>query len=130
MANLVFTDVGLDWIMDRAFNPDTVEPPMLAVAIGSGSTAPSAGDTALVSETFRVSGAAVTWTNTGTGAVLVEAEFAAGEGTGTVAEIGIFTDVDDNDPILIARALVGPFTKAAGATYSPQIPLTGADGNA
>lgn len=127
MANLVFTDDGLEWLVKRAFDPATALSPALALAIGSGSTTPSAADTALVAETAR---ADATFTYVSPGVFKLSATFAAGVGTGTVAEVGIFDDEDDDEGTLIARALVGPFTKGAGADYTLELPVNLVDANA
>lgn len=127
MSNFVVTNNGLNWLLSRAFNPDTSEAPVLAIAIGSGSTAPTAADEELVAETARVEGEYVV---VGDGSAKITASIPAGEGTGTVAEIGIYTDVDDDEGILVARGLVGPFPKAAEGVYNVSIPLTAADANA
>ena len=124
MANLVLTDAGLQWLVKRAF--DNVGSHAVAghMAIGSGNTAPSTGDTALVSETARV---ALTFTYVSPGICVVEATFGAGVGTGTVAEAGVF--VGSSGGTLVGRALVGPFTKAAGASYTAQFTLSLVDNN-
>lgn len=64
------------------------------------------------------------------GVFKLTATFAAGVGTGTVAEVGIFDDEDDDEGTLIARALIRPFTKAAGAEYVCELPVSLVDGNA
>jgi len=127
MPNLTFTDDGLGWLARRAFDPETTEGPALSLAIGSGNTTPSASETALVSETAR---AAATFEEVSPGVFKLTAEFAAGVGTGVVAEAGIFDDEDDEEGTLIARVLVGPFEKGAGAIYTLELPVTLRDENA
>lgn len=127
MANLVWTDDGLEWLVKRAFDPATALSPALALAIGSGATTPSPADAALVSETAREN---ATFEYVSPGVFKLSATFAAGVGTGTVAEVGIFDDVDDDEGTLIARCLVGPFTKGAGADYTVELPVTLVDSNA
>lgn len=126
MATLTLTDDGLEWLVKRGFDnaggPHAVAGHM---AIGSGNTTPSAADVALVSETARV---ACTFTYVSPGVCVVEATFGAGVGTGTVAEVGVF--VGNAGGILVGRALVGPFTKAAGASYTAQVTVSLVDTNA
>ena len=87
------------------------------IALGSGNTAPSASQTALVTELSgggygRVAGALSSalnvWTNVAT--------FAPGNGTATIAEVGLFSA--NSAGTMFARALVGPVTKAAGDTLT------------
>lgn len=120
MANLVWTEDGLDWLKDRAFNPSTTAAAALAIAIGSGSTAPDPTDTALVAETAR---GALTYTAVGVGTFKVSRTFAAGVGTGTVAEVGLFDNTTASTGTLLARALVSSFTKAAGDSYTVELPI-------
>lgn len=127
MANLVFTDDGLEWLTKRAFDPATALGPALALAIGSGATTPSPADAALVAETARK---AATFTYVSPGVFKLSADFDPGEGTGTVAEGGIFDDEDPEEGTLIARVLIGPFSKAADATYSLELPVNLVDANA
>ena len=127
MANLVFTEDGLEWLVKRAFDPATALGPALALAIGSGGTTPAPTDPALVAETAR---AAAVFEYVSPGVFKLSATFAAGVGTGTVAEVGIFDDEDDDEGTLIARALIGPFTKAAGAEYVCELPVSLVDANA
>lgn len=127
MAKLVFTDDGLEWLVKRAFDNATALGPALALAIGSGATTPSAADAALISETAR---AAAAFEYVSPGVFKLTATFPAGDGTGTVAEAGIFDDADDEEGTLIARCLVGPFVKGAGAEYTLELPVTLIDSNA
>lgn len=120
MANLVWTEDGLDWLKDRAFNPSTTRDPALAIAIGSGSATPAATDTALGSETAR---AALTYTAVGVGTFKLSRTFGAGVGTGSVAEVGLFDDTAGSSGALLARALVSPFTKGAGDSYTVELPI-------
>ncbi len=77
--NLVVT-VGLNWIADRMKNNSAV---MNQMKIGSGTTAPAAGDTDLESELAAVS---LDSTTVSTNTVTYVATFPAGTGTGTVTE--------------------------------------------
>lgn len=85
--NLVVT-AGKNWIAARM--KDTGSPAQMShMAVGTGSTAPAAGDTALTTELARVA------LNTAGGSVSANvvtyaATFAAGTGTGALVEAGIF----------------------------------------
>lgn len=125
MANLTLTDDGLEWLVKRGFDNVGSHAVSGHMAIGSGGTTPSPSDSALVSEAARV---AATFTYVSPGICTVEATFGAGVGTGTVAEVGVF--VGSSSGILVGRALVGPFTKAAGASYTAQVTISLLDNNA
>ena len=82
--NLV-VNVGKDFVASRMVAASATV--MSHMAIGSGTTAPAAGDTTLNSELGRVTLAS----SSATGAVVTyTASFPAGTGTGAVTEAGIF----------------------------------------
>jgi hypothetical protein len=79
------------------------------VAIGSGTTAAAAGQTALVTETARVAiSSATPVANVATYIATVP----AGTGTGAVEEVGLFNAAAAGT--MVARALTGSITKPAG----------------
>ena len=82
--NLVVT-AGKNYVADRMKNNSST---MSHMAIGSGTTAAAAGNTALGTELGRV---ALTSTTVSNAVVTYVASFAAGTGTGAVTEAGIFT---------------------------------------
>jgi len=82
--NLVVT-AGKNYVADRMKNNSSV---MSHMAIGSGTTAAAAGNTALGTELGRVS---LTSTTVSNAVVTYVASFAAGTGTGAVTEAGILT---------------------------------------
>ena len=82
--NLVVT-AGKNYVADRMKNNSSV---MSHMAIGSGTTAAAAGNTALGTQLGRVS---LTSTDVSSNVVTYTAQFAAGTGTGAVTEAGIFT---------------------------------------
>jgi hypothetical protein len=82
--NLVVDD-GLAYIASRM--KDTTQTAMSHMAIGSGTTNPAAGDSALETQLGRVSLTSTTVTDN---AVEYVATFGAGTGTGAVTEAGIF----------------------------------------
>ena len=83
VPNLVVTD-GKEYVASRM--KDTSASAMSHMAIGSGSTAAAAGNTALGSELGRVS---LTSTNVSAAVVTYVATFAAGTGTGAVTEAAL-----------------------------------------
>ena len=107
--NLI-TDGGFDWISGVMFAP-TSRPVIISyVAIGSGTTAATAADTTLETELAR--GQGVYAHTTGTKVATLTEEFAAGTGTGTVAEVGTFNLAAAG--VMLSRAILGTArTKAA-----------------
>ena len=106
IKNLVVT-TGLNYIVSRM--KDTTETAMSHMAIGSGSTAAAAGNTALGTELGRVS---LTSTTVSTNTIQYVASFPAGTGTGTVYEAGIFNA--SSGGTLLCRTVFGIVTKDAG----------------
>jgi hypothetical protein len=85
IPNLVVSS-GLAFIASRM--KDTTDAAMSHMAVGSGSTAAAAGDTAL--ETQIGSRVSLTSTTVTANATAYVATFAAGTGTGAITEAGIF----------------------------------------
>lgn len=84
LKNLV-VNVGLNYIVSRM--KDTSANVMSHMAIGAGTVAAAAADTALGSELGRV---ALTSTTVSSNTITYVATFPAGTGTGAVTEAGIF----------------------------------------
>ena len=82
-TNLVVS-AGLDFIASRM--KDATATAMSHMAIGTGTTAAAAGQTALVTEAARQ---ALTSTTVSTNTVSYVASFAAGTGTGAITEAGV-----------------------------------------
>jgi len=106
IKNLV-VNTGLNYIVSRM--KDTTETAMSHMAIGSGSTAAAAGNTALGTELGRVT---LTSTPVSTNTIQYVASFPAGTGTGTVYEAGIFNA--SSGGTLLCRTVFGIVTKDAG----------------
>lgn len=85
--------------------------PFTHIAVGSGTTAASAGQTALVTELGRV---AFTYTVAGS-SVTLTASFNAGVATGTWNEAGIFNAASAGT--MYARTTFGAITKSASTVY-------------
>ena len=85
VPNLVVT-TGLNYIASRM--KDATATAMTHMGVGSGTTNPAAGDTAL--ESALGARIALTSTTVTANAIVYVATFAAGSGTGAVTEAGIF----------------------------------------
>ena len=106
VKNLVVS-AGLAYIASRM--KDTTLGAMSHMAIGSGSTAAAAGNTALGTELGRV---ALTATSVTANAIKYTATFGAGVGTGAVTEAGIFNN--DTAGTMLCRTVFGLVTKESG----------------
>ena len=108
--NLVVT-VGKAFVASRM--KDTTETAMSHMAIGSGSTAAAAGDTALGNQLDRNALTSTTVTNN---EVVYSATFAASEGTGAVSEAGIFNALTSGT--LLCRTVFSTVNKGAADSLS------------
>ena len=102
--NLVVT-AGKNWVADRMNNANTV---MTHMAVGTGTTAAAAGNTALVTETDRNALTSTTVTNN---AVAYVATWAAGDATAALTEAGIFDAASSGD--MLARTVFSVVNKGA-----------------
>jgi hypothetical protein len=118
--NLV-VNTGLYHIADQL--SDRGEAAISHMAIGTGTTVPAAGDTALASELDRN---ALTSKTQGTGAsankVTYVADWAAGDGTGAITEAGIFNSTSAGQ--MLCRATFPVKNKGAGDTMTLTWELT------
>ena len=105
VKNLV-VDTGLDYIASRM--KDATATAMSHMAIGTGSTAAAAGNTALGSEAARQ---ALTSTTVTSNAVAYVASFAAGTGTGAITEAGILNAASSGT--LLCRTVFSVVNKGA-----------------
>jgi hypothetical protein len=103
--NLVVTD-GKEYVASRM--KDATATAMSHMAIGSGSTAAAAGNSALGSELGRV---ALTSTTVSGAVVTYVATFPAGTGTGAVTEAGILNASSSGD--LLCRTVFSVVNKGA-----------------
>tara|TARA_R100001463_G_scaffold69756_1_gene123196 strand:+ start:348 stop:788 length:441 start_codon:yes stop_codon:yes gene_type:complete len=108
IPNLVVT-TGKNYIASRM--KDASATAMSHMAIGTGSTAAAAGDTALGSEAGRV---ALTSTTVSTSNVAYVATFPAGTGTGAITEAGILNA--SSSGTLLCRTVFNVINKAAADT--------------
>ena len=108
VPNIVVTD-GKEYIASRM--KDATATAMSHMAIGTGSTAAAAGDSALETEAGRV---ALTSTTVTSNAVAYVATFAAGTGTGAITEAGILNASSSGD--LLCRTVFSVINKGAADT--------------
>jgi len=106
--NMVMT-VGKNFIASRI--RDTTSAVMSHMGVGTGTTAESAGQTALVTQLVRV---ALTSTTASNNQVIYAATFAAGEGTGAITEAGIFNA--GSGGTMLSRTVFSAVNKAASDT--------------
>jgi len=102
--NLVVT-AGKNWVADRMNNANTV---MTHMAIGTGTTAAAAGDTALGTQLDRNTLTSTTVTNN---TIEYACTWAAGDGTGAITEAGIFDASTGGD--MLARTVFSVVNKGA-----------------
>lgn len=105
VENLI-VDTGLDFIASRMSG--TSENVMSHMAVGTGSTAAAAADTALGTELDRN---ALTSTTVTDNAIAFVCSWAAGDGTGSLTEAGIFNA--SSAGTMLCRTVFGTVTKAA-----------------
>lgn len=108
VPNLVVT-TGKNLIASRL--KDTTDAAMSHMAIGTGSTAAAAGNTALGSEAGRV---ALTSTTVTTNSVAYVASFGAGTGTGAITEAGLLNA--SSGGTLLCRTVFSVINKGAADT--------------
>lgn len=108
VPNLVVT-TGKNLIASRL--KDTTDAAMSHMAIGTGSTAAAASDTALGNEAGRV---ALTSTTVTTNSVAYVASFGAGTGTGAITEAGLLNA--SSGGTLLCRTVFSVINKGAADT--------------
>lgn len=107
--NLV-TTVGKGGIADQLLASPSISKPT-HMAIGTGTSGPAAGDTALGTELDRN---ALTTKTRSTNVVTMVGDWAAGDGTGAITEAGILDAGASGN--LYVRAVFAAVNKAAGDT--------------
>jgi len=105
VPNLVVTS-GKEFVASRMKDATTTA--MSHMAVGSGSTTPAAGDTALGSELDRQ---ALTSTTVSSNEITYVATFGAGDGTGAITEAGLFNAASGGD--MLCRTTFAVVNKGA-----------------
>jgi len=116
--NLI-VDAGFEGVAYRIAPHDgsvTPSAPWNYIAIGTGSTAPAAGDTALVSELTRLQDTTAAYTTTSGKQLQLQISFGPGVGTGNIAESGLFNAVSGGD--MLARQTFAAISKGASDTLT------------
>jgi hypothetical protein len=109
--NNLIVDTGLNFICDRMKNDETA---MTHMALGSGTTAPAAGNTALESQLgSREALDSSTVTNN---QIVYISSFEAGDATGAVSEAGIFNAASGGT--MLCRVTFSVVNKAADDVLS------------
>lgn len=108
VSNLIVT-VGKNHVADQM--SDQGEGQMSHMAIGTGNTAPAAGDTTLDTELDRN---ALTSVTQATNDVVYIGDWAAGDGTGALEEAGIFNAGAAG--VMLSRVVFGVVNKGAADT--------------
>lgn len=115
----IIVDGGFDFICDAIANPSRGAV-MGYIALGTGSTAAAAGQTALVTETLRK---AATYAHTaGTKVFTLTATFAAGEATGALVEAGVFNAASNGT--MLDRVVFSVVNKGADDTLTAVFTFT------
>ena len=116
----IIVNVGFDFIAD-AIGKEVGRPAAMShIAIGSGTTAPDATQTALVSEITRL---AATYAHTaGTKTFSFQATFGAGVGTGAITEAGVLNA--STGGILFDRVTFAVVNKGADDTMTATFTFT------
>jgi len=109
IPNLVVT-AGKNWIAGRMYDTG-IPDEMSHMAIGTGTTAAAAGDTALGTQAGIVS---LTSTTVSTNTVQYVATFGAGTGTGAITEAGIFNAASSGT--MLCRTVFSVINKGAADT--------------
>jgi hypothetical protein len=116
--NLI-VDVGFEGVAYRIAPHDgavTSASPWNFIAIGTGTTTPTASDTALVSERDRKNDVQAEYTTTPGKQLKLQVSFGPGEGTGNIAESGLFNNGGAGD--MLARQTFTPIAKGASDTLN------------
>jgi hypothetical protein len=111
--NLI-VDAGFDFICASLGNSGSRPNVVSHIAIGTSTTAPAAGQTALVAELDRN---AATYAHTnGTKVFTMQATWAAGDGTGAITEAGVFNAAAAGT--MLDRVTFSVVNKGAGDTMT------------
>lgn len=125
MATAIITNAGLNLLRDALSGANT--PVVTYVALGTGSTAPSASDTQLASESYRKR--VTSFTNGGSpGEILINMYLGPGDDIGdNIAEVGFFgsptATAAANTGVLLARGLYSHPSKLGTESIQFQLDL-------
>jgi hypothetical protein len=119
----VITTNGLEKLAQYLASSTTGTPsnPFIQIAIGTGTTAESSAQTALVTESARASGVASYVSNS---IYQVTATFPSGTGTGAITEYGLFNSNAASTGTMLSRDLEDVVNKGANDTLTATIKIT------
>ena len=108
---------GFDLLIGSLIKSSDRPNPLTHIAIGTGSTATAATQTALVSETYRKAG---TWSwNSGSKTFTITASWSRGQVTGTIKEGAVF-NASSGGTMFDRIVFSTPFTGASDIQYTQQ----------
>lgn len=118
----IIVNSGFDFIADAIGKSASRPGVMNAIAIGTGTTAAAATQTALVTELVR---AAATYAHTaGTKVFTFVVTFAAGVGTGAITEAGVFNSTTAGSGTMLDRVVFDVINKGAADTLQVTFTFT------
>lgn len=118
----IIVNVGFDFIADAIGKAASRPGVMSAIAVGTGTTAAAATQTALVAELTR--GAATYAHIAGTKVFTFVVTFAAGTGTGAITEAGVFNSTTANSGTMLDRVVFDVINKGAADTLQVTFTFT------
>lgn len=118
----IIVNVGFDFISDAIGRSASRPAVMNAIAVGTGTTAAGATQTALVTELAR--GAATYAHTVGTKVFTFTTTFAAGTGTGAITEAGVFNSTTAGSGTMLDRVVFAVINKGAADTLQVTFTFT------
>jgi hypothetical protein len=118
LDNLI-VDEGFEGVAYRIAPHDgsvTPSSPWNFIAIGTGTTSPVADNTALVAELVRIQDSQAEFTSTSSKQLKLQVSFGSGQGTGNIAESGLFNAASGGD--MLARQTFSTISKGASDTLT------------
>jgi hypothetical protein len=116
----IIVNVGYDFIANAIGKPSSRPSVMSHIGVGTGATAPAAGNTALLAQLNRQP---VVYTHAvGTKTFSFSADFAAGIATGALTEAGVFNAASSG--IMFDRVVFSVINKGADDTLSATFTFT------
>lgn len=119
----VITTNGLEKLAQYLASSTTGTPsnPFLSIAIGTGTTAELSSQTALITESARISGVASYVSNS---IYQVTSTFPSGTGTGAITEYGLFNSSAASTGTMLSRDLEDVVNKGANDTLTATVKIT------
>jgi hypothetical protein len=120
---------GRQWLLKHIMSSQSsavsAAPTLSALAMGTSTSAPGTGDSALGSEITRVTGLTETDNSSGSPPSCTwYVSFATNQGNGSIGEFGLFTTSAATTASLLAHATTSAFTKTTSNTLTVSYTLT------